>query len=209
MVQLDISVEYCASCAYLPRALWLAGELLTEIQSNVARFVLVPGDRGVFEWSIGGEVVFSKVAALLQSAAAVKVATSAKELDGKQNRPNEEAGTKRGPRLVVDVPHLRSAVEAEIIRAEIDEALRREIPTFDEKRFRETELPQIIRERERRTAEKVSLSLKTRRLNQRMADQQERALERAASQGEKAIAKARRTLDMGATLERLDAIVGV
>ena len=58
MVQLDISVEYCASCAYLPRALWLAGELLTEIQSNVARFVLVPGDKGVFEWSIGGEVVF-------------------------------------------------------------------------------------------------------------------------------------------------------
>lgn len=60
MARVEISVEYCASCNYLPRALWLAGELLTEIQFEVGRFVLLPGDRGVFEWSVDGENVFSK-----------------------------------------------------------------------------------------------------------------------------------------------------
>ena len=62
MAGVEISVEYCASCNYLPRALWLAGELLNEIQFQVGRFVLVPGDKGVFEWSVNGENVFSKAA---------------------------------------------------------------------------------------------------------------------------------------------------
>jgi selenoprotein W-related protein len=60
MAGLEISVEYCASCNYLPRALWMAAEILGEIQPEVARFSLVPGDRGVFDWSVGGETVFSK-----------------------------------------------------------------------------------------------------------------------------------------------------
>ena len=62
MGKLEISVEYCASCNYLARALWMAGELLHEIQSEVANLVLVPGDMGVFEWSVAGEPVFSKSA---------------------------------------------------------------------------------------------------------------------------------------------------
>jgi selenoprotein W-related protein len=62
MAKLEITVEYCASCNYLPRALWMAGEVLSEIQAEVARFTLVPGDMGVFDWSVGGEPVFSKAA---------------------------------------------------------------------------------------------------------------------------------------------------
>lgn len=62
MAAIEITIEYCASCNYLPRALWMAGEILAEIQADVARFVLVPGDRGVFEWSAGGDPVFSKAA---------------------------------------------------------------------------------------------------------------------------------------------------
>lgn len=57
---ISITVHYCASCNYLPRALWLAGELLNEIQSDVAQLVLVPGDRGIFDWSVDGTVVFSR-----------------------------------------------------------------------------------------------------------------------------------------------------
>jgi selenoprotein W-related protein len=60
MARLSITVEYCASCDYLPRALWMAGEVLKEIQFEVERFALLPGDRGVFEWRVGDEVVFSK-----------------------------------------------------------------------------------------------------------------------------------------------------
>ncbi len=62
MQDLEISVTYCASCNYLPRALWMAAELLAEIQFQVGRFVLVPADGGLFEWSVDGEVVFSKAA---------------------------------------------------------------------------------------------------------------------------------------------------
>jgi selenoprotein W-related protein len=62
MAKLDITVEYCASCNYLPRALWMAGEILSEIQFEVASLALVPGDMGVFEWKAGEETVFSKAA---------------------------------------------------------------------------------------------------------------------------------------------------
>jgi selenoprotein W-related protein len=55
-----LSVEYCVSCNYLPRALWMAGEILTEIQGEIAEFRMVPGDRGIFDWRVDGDVVFSK-----------------------------------------------------------------------------------------------------------------------------------------------------
>ena len=62
MADVSIRVEYCASCNYLPRALWLVGEVLTEIQFDVNDLSLVPGDMGVFEWAVNGENVFSKSA---------------------------------------------------------------------------------------------------------------------------------------------------
>lgn len=62
MAKLDLSVEYCASCNYLPRALWMAGEILAEIQFEVASLTFIPADKGVFEWAAGGETVFSKSA---------------------------------------------------------------------------------------------------------------------------------------------------
>lgn len=58
----SIRVEYCASCNYLPRALWMVGEVLTDVQFDVAELDLVPGDMGVFEWAVNGEPVFSKAA---------------------------------------------------------------------------------------------------------------------------------------------------
>ena len=60
MADVSIRVEYCASCNYLPRAMWLVGEVLTEIQFDVKDLSLVPGDMGVFEWAVNGESVFSK-----------------------------------------------------------------------------------------------------------------------------------------------------
>ena len=62
MADVSIKVEYCASCNYLPRALWLVGEVLAEIQFDVSDLSLVPGDYGVFEWAVNGETVFSKSA---------------------------------------------------------------------------------------------------------------------------------------------------
>lgn len=59
MAELEIKVIYCASCNYLPRALWMANEVLSEIQHDVASFTLVPGDNGIFDWFVSGESVYS------------------------------------------------------------------------------------------------------------------------------------------------------
>ena len=59
MASLGLRVVYCASCNYLPRALWMAGEVLSEIQHEVSSFTLVPGDRGIFDWFVDDECVYS------------------------------------------------------------------------------------------------------------------------------------------------------
>ena len=60
--QLQLEVEYCADCGYWPRASWMLGEIMADIQHLVSDVKLVPGTRGVFEWSVNGELVFSKAA---------------------------------------------------------------------------------------------------------------------------------------------------
>lgn len=60
--QLAIEVVYCADCGYWPRTAWMLGELLTDIQHLVSDVRLVPDTKGLFEWSVDGELVFSKAA---------------------------------------------------------------------------------------------------------------------------------------------------
>lgn len=60
--QVRLEVEYCADCGYWPRASWMLGEIMADIQHLVSDVKLVPGTRGVFEWSVNGELVFSKAA---------------------------------------------------------------------------------------------------------------------------------------------------
>ena len=57
-----IQIEYCTSCNYLPRALWIAAELLPDLQYEVTSFVFLPGTKGVFEVRLGDKLVFSKAA---------------------------------------------------------------------------------------------------------------------------------------------------
>lgn len=59
---LRLEVEYCADCGYWPRTSWMLGELMMDIQHLVADVRLVPGTKGVFEWKVDGELVFSKAA---------------------------------------------------------------------------------------------------------------------------------------------------
>lgn len=44
-----VSIAYCAKCRFLPRATWLAQELLTTFADELGAVVLVPGDGGVFQ----------------------------------------------------------------------------------------------------------------------------------------------------------------
>ena len=57
---LSVTLEYCTACGYLPRAQWMAGEILTALQEDIATFSLQPGGGGCFEWTVDGDLVYSK-----------------------------------------------------------------------------------------------------------------------------------------------------
>jgi selenoprotein W-related protein len=44
-----VRIDYCAKCRFLPRAAWLAQELLTTFADELGALTLVPGDGGVFQ----------------------------------------------------------------------------------------------------------------------------------------------------------------
>jgi selenoprotein W-related protein len=55
-----VEIEYCAQCGFLPRAVWLAQELLTTFALELRELVLVPGKGGILEVRVDGEVVFNR-----------------------------------------------------------------------------------------------------------------------------------------------------
>jgi selenoprotein W-related protein len=50
-----VEIVYCTRCRFLPRAAWLAQELLTTFAEELGEVALVPGDGGVFQVFAGGE----------------------------------------------------------------------------------------------------------------------------------------------------------
>lgn len=57
-----IEIEYCTQCRWLMRAAWMAQELLTMFQDDLAEVALIPGTGGVFEVRTGGSVLWSRAA---------------------------------------------------------------------------------------------------------------------------------------------------
>jgi selenoprotein W-related protein len=57
-----IEIEYCTQCRWLLRAAWLAQELLTTFQEELAEVALVPGTGGVFDIRLDGRTIWSRVA---------------------------------------------------------------------------------------------------------------------------------------------------
>jgi selenoprotein W-related protein len=55
-----VSIEYCTQCRWLPRAAWLAQELLGTFETELEEVALVPGRGGVFVVRVGGEVVWDR-----------------------------------------------------------------------------------------------------------------------------------------------------
>jgi selenoprotein W-related protein len=55
-----IEIEYCTQCRWLPRAAWLAQELLASFEADVASVALVPGRGGVFMVRVDGEVLWDR-----------------------------------------------------------------------------------------------------------------------------------------------------
>ncbi len=59
----QIEIEYCTQCRWLLRAAWMAQELLTTFDTDLAGVNLMPGTGGIFEVRLNGEVLFSRKSA--------------------------------------------------------------------------------------------------------------------------------------------------
>jgi selenoprotein W-related protein len=55
-----VTIEYCTQCRWLPRAAWLAQELLTTFETELTELSLKPGTGGVFGVRVGDEVVWDR-----------------------------------------------------------------------------------------------------------------------------------------------------
>jgi selenoprotein W-related protein len=55
-----IEIHYCTQCRWLLRAAWMAQELLTTFDQEIAELTLRPGTGGVFEVRADGELVWSR-----------------------------------------------------------------------------------------------------------------------------------------------------
>lgn len=56
--RIDVEIEYCAPCEYLPNAVELAGQVLGDFQGWIKEMRLTPGSGGVFKVAIGGKWIF-------------------------------------------------------------------------------------------------------------------------------------------------------
>jgi selenoprotein W-related protein len=57
-----VEIEYCTQCRWMLRAAWLAQELLTTFEDDLAEVALVPGRGGVFEVKVDDTTVWSRSA---------------------------------------------------------------------------------------------------------------------------------------------------
>ncbi|MFI5939231.1 SelT/SelW/SelH family protein [Streptomyces uncialis] len=55
-----VQIEYCTQCRWLPRAAWLAQELLTTFETELTELSLAPGTGGVFVVRVDGDVVWDR-----------------------------------------------------------------------------------------------------------------------------------------------------
>ena len=56
----QVEIEYCTQCRWLLRAAWLAQELLTTFETDLAGVNLMPGTGGVLEVRLNGVLIFSR-----------------------------------------------------------------------------------------------------------------------------------------------------
>ncbi len=60
MLKHQVEIEYCTQCRWLLRAAWLAQELLTTFEADLAGVNLIPGTGGVLEVRLNGALLFSR-----------------------------------------------------------------------------------------------------------------------------------------------------
>jgi selenoprotein W-related protein len=55
-----VEIAYCSQCRFILRAGWLAQELLMTFATDLGEVALIPGEGGIFEIRLDGEVLFSR-----------------------------------------------------------------------------------------------------------------------------------------------------
>lgn len=55
-----VRIKYCTQCRWMLRSAWMAQELLTTFESELAEVALAPGSGGVFEVHVDGQLVWSR-----------------------------------------------------------------------------------------------------------------------------------------------------
>lgn len=55
-----VKIVYCTQCRWLPRACWMAQELLTTFEQELDEVTLAPGTGGTFDVFLNDEKIFSR-----------------------------------------------------------------------------------------------------------------------------------------------------
>ena len=55
-----VEIRYCIGCKWLLRAAWMAQELLSTFETELAEVALVPGNNGVFEIRVDDALIWSR-----------------------------------------------------------------------------------------------------------------------------------------------------
>jgi len=55
-----VEITYCPRCRWLPRAAWMAQELLITFEKDLGEVALRPGGQGIFEVRLDGDVLWSR-----------------------------------------------------------------------------------------------------------------------------------------------------
>ena len=55
-----VEITYCTRCRWLLRAAWMAQELLSTFETDLGEVALVPGDSGVYEVRLDGDLIWSR-----------------------------------------------------------------------------------------------------------------------------------------------------
>lgn len=56
----QVTVRYCPKCHWLPRATWVAQEILQTFSELLEGVLLSPADAGTFEVLLGGEKIYDR-----------------------------------------------------------------------------------------------------------------------------------------------------
>ncbi len=55
-----VKIVYCTQCRWLPRACWMAQELLTTFEQELNEVALAPSTGGTFDVFLNDEMIFSR-----------------------------------------------------------------------------------------------------------------------------------------------------